>query len=134
MRTVWMLYIPVRGMCSVMVGWFPDITFFINISFAFTFRMIFVMPTALSWLKFSTGTGRCRPSWKRRRKIRQPHRVNKLNRIRRVLIIINTTLESYRILRNEAPTTGIIVAVTVVMQPRLLVKLLPLEPKRLLQH
>lgn len=61
---------------------------------------------------------------------RQPKRVNPLNRIRRVLLEIYSAEQSNRVFGYEPPTARIVITMPAVVQPRLFIQVLTLEPDR----
>ena len=60
--------------------------------------------------------------------------VDPLSRIRRMPEQVDSTAHADRVLRCETPNAGIIIPMPVVMQPRLLILLLPLKPQRIPRH
>ena len=63
----------------------------------------------------------------RRKRISQPERIGPLQRIRYVLVKIESASQSYRVVAGEPPAARIIVAVAVIREPRFFIMLLSLE-------
>ncbi len=66
--------------------------------------------------------------------LRETKWINPARRVISVLIDVDAAIEADRVFRHEPSATRIIVPVPVVMQPRLLILLLPLKPQRIPRH